>query len=1215
VLGHDVAALVHTAAKPGLQPVALDGMHCLYSMARPLDSSFGGVACLIQPWLKEHARVVRKRPDMGIMWIKFAGINPRLLFVAICYLPPATSGYYKEPGMPDRAGHFAALQSDVSEFSGNGDVVVLGDLNSRTGTAPDCFDDDVGWQGLAAAGVAIPPGAAERAATLRALPPRRNADAAAPNVMGRALLQLCCASQLAIINGRMPGDPTGARTFVADGQQGTSLVDYVIASPSLFFTDAGDCKAACDLQVGSEASLVLAPGGGRFDHLPVTAQFTVQPVAVQPSVPQGRPLRSYPWEPTAQALYVDLLRHEEHARNCFHNAAHALDASTAANCLTHGIEHVIHLLSQHGYKVIKSARTALNTAPCNSWYDDACRAARQKLRDAQHAHGLHGDLTREAGREYKRAISKAKAVALRARADSLQQMWYSQPRRFWGAFKRANESAQSTDIAGWTAYFAELLAGAGQGSYYGGSLGEHCTHYADCFPVPPAAAAQAAAALNADITEAEVAAVLRAIAGGKAPGMDGIVAEYFKCATRTVSVDGVVCTEYVLAPVMTAVFNAVLRGEYPEAWSVGALCPVPKSKGDPTVFDNNRGIAVGPALGKMYSMVMMQRMDDWAEEQQLRAAGQAGFRKERATTDNVFVLQHMIERYKVARKPLFCAFIDFRKAYDCVDRGLLWRCLSSYGLHGDALSTLMQMYSAAKMQVRLHGRAGEAFDTQCGVKQGDPLSPLLFGLFIDRLEQYMRARLPGVGCKVDAQTLLQLLLYADDVVLFAESASELQDMLDCLHDFCKANLLSVNVGKSEVVVFNSSFAGASRAAELQYAWSIDGAALTRSDKFVYLGVMFEDESHMRMGAKRSTDKGRAALFALIRRCHEMGLHNVAVKCHLFNSLVVPVMSYGCEVWGAYHFAKIAMPQYMWGSRGLAEQVQWLFLRQSLGVFNTTAVAPMMHETGRQPIMHFWVSQLVNFWNKVMSRPEHDLVRIAMLDSVHMAEAGRQCWAKAFLDGVCAVDHNFHAAITTAGSDRCLVPSRVMQCVETKWRGSIWRPLHSIRSNVATANVRNCPDNVRDGFKLLTYQCWFRHADQLVPKGEGFVYHVQNKHHIAAMARFRLGSSWLNIDRLRYGAGKRVRSARVCPCCQRFNLQAREDEMHVLECPTYAGLRAQYHDVVSTIYTSSDNAMYMMMNKNNDSRAWRRLAEFMFKTQLERRRVLDPDYDSSSDEDA
>ena len=178
-------------------------------------------------------------------------------------------------------------------------------------------------------------------------------------------------------------------------------------------------------------------------------------------------------------------------------------------------------------------------------------------------------------------------------------------------------------------------------------------------------------------------------------------------------------------------------------------------------------------------------------------------------------------------------------------------------------------------------------------------------------------------------------------------------------------------------------------------------------------------------------------------------------------------------------------------------------------------------------------------------------------------------------------------------------------------------LGSIRSSTTNvsqaARVRSCPDNVRDGFKLLTYHCWFRHADQLVPKGQGFMYHVQNRQHIAAMARFRLGCSWLNIDRLRYGAGKCVRSTRMCPCCQRLHVQAREDELHVLECPAYADLRIEYSDVVSTINTSSDSDMYLMMNKNNDSRAWRRLAAFIYNTQLERKRVVDPNYEDSSDE--
>ena len=104
------------------------------------------------------------------------------------------------------------------------------------------------------------------------------------------------------------------------------------------------------------------------------------------------------------------------------------------------------------------------------------------------------------------------------------------------------------------------------------------------------------------------------------------------------------------------------------SWAIGALTPVPKPKGNPDIQDDYRGIAVGGAISKLYSMVMLQRMDQWAEQNNHRARGQAGFRHGRGTPDNAFVLQHIIEKYRDVNQPVYAAFIDFRKAYDCICR-------------------------------------------------------------------------------------------------------------------------------------------------------------------------------------------------------------------------------------------------------------------------------------------------------------------------------------------------------------------------------------------------------------------------------------------------------------------------------------------------------------------------------------------------------------------
>ena len=273
-------------------------------------------------------------------------------------------------------------------------------------------------------------------------------------------------------------------------------------------------------------------------------------------------------------------------------------------------------------------------------------------------------------------------------------------------------------------------------------------------------------------------------------------------------------------------------------WSARELCRLQTfliRKGSVSNLDDHRGIAVGSALAKLYSIILLKRLDKWAEGNGMRAKGQAGFRNGRGTLDNAFVLNHLIEKYRAKKKPLYAAFIDFRKAYDSIDRSRLWDCLRGMGINGRILDSLMEMYREVTMAVRVRGELGPEFHANMGVKQGDPLSPLLFGLFIDRIESVFSNILPGVGIQM-GNMLVQVLLYADDLVLLAESPAQLQSMLDVLQNFCACNSLTVNVKKSEVVVFNKHHHQPD-AGEVHLVYK--GQPLVVSPHFVYLGFQFD----------------------------------------------------------------------------------------------------------------------------------------------------------------------------------------------------------------------------------------------------------------------------------------------------------------------------------------------------------------------------------------
>ena len=102
-----------------------------------------------------------------------------------------------------------------------------------------------------------------------------------------------------------------------------------------------------------------------------------------------------------------------------------------------------------------------------------------------------------------------------------------------------------------------------------------------------------------------------------------------------------------------------------------------------------------------------------------------------------FVLQHLQNKYRAAKNkggkatPLYVCFVDFEKAFDKVNRDLIWMRLEERGLHGTFLGAIKAMYNTVIQKVKVGGKLGEEFETHSGVKQGDPLSTDLFGIMIE----------------------------------------------------------------------------------------------------------------------------------------------------------------------------------------------------------------------------------------------------------------------------------------------------------------------------------------------------------------------------------------------------------------------------------------------------------------------------------------------------
>lgn len=273
-------------------------------------------------------------------------------------------------------------------------------------------------------------------------------------------------------------------------------------------------------------------------------------------------------------------------------------------------------------------------------------------------------------------------------------------------------------------------------------------------------------ALDRQISVEEICKAIDSMKRGKSPGIDGILGEFFKDAKSFI------------VPYLHKVYNNIFdSGVYPDIWSKGLIIPVPK-KGDMSDPSNYRGITLINTFAKLFSLIIRNRVNNWCEEQDLLNNFQFGFRDKRGTADCIFVLHTLIQKVLTRKSKLYCAFIDYEKAFDTIIHDAMWIKLINTGLSSKVITMIKAIYSKITASVKLSHDISSSFDICLGLKQGEPLSPLLFVLFVNDIYSYLRTGDENSlvnGIDVD-ELCYFILMFADDMILFSESQDELKNL-------------------------------------------------------------------------------------------------------------------------------------------------------------------------------------------------------------------------------------------------------------------------------------------------------------------------------------------------------------------------------------------------------------------------------------------------------
>ena len=411
----------------------------------------------------------------------------------------------------------------------------------------------------------------------------------------------------------------------------------------------------------------------------------------------------------------------------------------------------------------------------------------------------------------------------------------------------------------------------------------------------------------------------------------------------------------ILIDYLGRLFNVVFnKGYFPEKWTEGFILPLHK-KGDINQVDNYRGITLLSTLGKLFTHVINNWLRDWAESYHIYVEAQSGFRKNMGTIDNIFIMHAIINHLLNENNKLFAAFIDFTKAFDYVVRDILWYKRLKYGVRGKIINVIKSMYVNIKSRIKYETQLGGEFTCLLGVRQGECLSPFLFSMYINDLEEtFVLQDFKGIEI---GMLKLFLLLYADDIVIFSESEAGLQQGLDILENYCGRWKLCVNVKKTKVMIFRK---GGANKKNLSFTYS--GVVIEIVKEFTYLGVVFTTGGSFSETHDALSGQALKAIYKLKSYVNKFTDLSVSHMLDLFDKLILPILNYGSEVWGLSKAETI-------------ERVHLQFCKHLLGVKFQTQNNIIYGELGRLPVRNHKLFNIIRCWFKILQCDDTKYIKL------------------------------------------------------------------------------------------------------------------------------------------------------------------------------------------------------------------------------------------------
>ena len=697
------------------------------------------------------------------------------VYLANIYIVPEGSTYLKQ-------NEFNLLYEDILKVPDNSEVLLCGDYNARTGVK---LEFDVHFSGCNGdLNDLLPPDDGgvyymienmHRNGRLA----RKSKDKEVDNKHGTQLLDLCKSTGMLILNGRM-GRDKGIGEFTRDDTTGRSVVDYMIGTPRLF-----------DL-VQHFQVLDKFP---ESDHRAISLSMTSSRC-----IANNDKLPSLNWEPHTRYIWTrDKLSEltvtmidgvsDSYKQACLQSVADLCDVDSVARNFDNYISQACRRTFSH------DARTCRKHTKDPAWYDAECR--RKRVHAITAGECISNDEDREkqitACQQYRACKQRKKRAYEKRCIENIKSAYFSNRGDMWKILnhisKNINEINEPNDDDFYyhfnvlsspqhkDCFHAEYEANAIEFiRKYEQGINTNCDN-----PIIEEI-------MNSNFTYEEIVSAIDFLKCNKSPGIDDISAEFIKVCKNT------------LADCILNALNYIIESQdFLQTWASGLRSAVYKG-GKRTLVDNFRGITILPIMEKIFEIVVYKRFSFIEEAFNEIDRYNGGFLRGSRTSDNMFILNGLIERQLVLGRSLFVCFVDFSKAFDIINRNIWFYKLLNGGWRGRVIDTLRSLYDKSQFRVKRNGKLSPVINNYSGVNQGRISSGLLFRKYMADLGDYLNAE---YGVVISDEIIVHL-LWADDLILFSDTEKGLQNLLNGLHKFCSNNQMIVNETKTKVMCFGKT---------------------------------------------------------------------------------------------------------------------------------------------------------------------------------------------------------------------------------------------------------------------------------------------------------------------------------------------------------------------------------------------------------------------------